>query len=63
MPYYYDYTNQLNTIIGNQEDIYQEQQKTNEILGKINNTVSVALGLIIVIGIVRHRKNQKNENK
>ena len=54
MPYYYDYTNQLNTIIGNQEDIYQEQQKTNEILGKINNTVSVALGLIIVIGIVRH---------
>lgn len=55
------YGNQLNQIIQYQENInqtqqsiLQEQQEIKQELKSINATVSVALGLIFVIGIIRH---------
>lgn len=51
------YGTQLNTIIGYQENIYQEQQEINQNLEKINanlNIVIIALALSFTLGIIRH---------
>jgi len=51
------YGNQLNEIIGYQEDIYAEQQEINQNLEKINtslNIIIVALALSFTLGIIRH---------
>lgn len=51
------YGTQLNTIIGYQENIYQEQQEINQNIEKINanlNIIIIALALNFTLGIIRH---------